>query len=290
MTIPSTNIFLENWDTLPNELKLHILCHAVYSKRFIRSYDFLPYNIPLYLLLSITVLKNMVMEAFYGNNLMYIIRSCEHPLREDMDILRYPSAFVAPFVRQLRIFSCGTLSIRKMTIWAKIADGTLRFKNLCILYISTSGTNHSEHGSDFLDALRNFPQMAFPTRQLQVEYWRPEYANTREFDQDNIAAPFLEKFTLRSDQPVHELWTRYYWYTNGERSRDDLISSYCQGDGSKTKRRMVQRALSSELPGPEVRSVWHGVTAVCVCVSLIVCLPLKDYKTHYYHLFVFSYC
>jgi hypothetical protein len=45
MTIPSTNTFLENWDTLPNELKLHILCHAVYSKRFIRSYDFLPYEV-----------------------------------------------------------------------------------------------------------------------------------------------------------------------------------------------------------------------------------------------------
>jgi hypothetical protein len=194
MTIPSANTFLENWNTLPNELKLHILCHAVYSKTYVRSYDFLPSNdIPhdhpnsrvkmiretLYPLLSIPALKNMVMEAFYGNNVIYMIRSCEYPLREDIDVLRYPPTLVAPFVRQLRIFGCGTLSIRKMNIWAKIADGTFGFKNLRTLHISTSGSNHSDNESAFLNALRDFPRMAFPTRQLQVEYLVLWYAYHR---------------------------------------------------------------------------------------------------------------
>jgi hypothetical protein len=43
-------------------------------------------------------------------------------------------------------------------------------------------------------------------------------------------------------------------------------------------------AQSSELSGPEVRSVWYRVAALYVCVGLIVCLPSKDYKTRYYHM------
>jgi hypothetical protein len=44
MTPRPEKTFFDNWNTLPDELKLHVLGFALWSKSTIRSHDFLPYE------------------------------------------------------------------------------------------------------------------------------------------------------------------------------------------------------------------------------------------------------
>jgi hypothetical protein len=229
-----------------------------------------------YSLLSIPLLKDMVMEAFYRSNIILMAREPDHPLAEKMNVIRYPPASVAPLVRHLKILEirAGDMCMRKMTFWRKIADGTLGFKNLRILQFFIPGVTVKENKKGFEDALRDFPPMAFHTHRLKVEYWRLEYAHTLEYDLDETVTPLLEKFTLKAEKPVNERWTRFYIYSNGERSKnvqqfpaperdsESLSTRYTVKTMSLRPKEMWYKEHTQLSPGPEVRSPW------CVLMAL----------------------
>jgi hypothetical protein len=83
-----------------------------------------------YSLLSIPLLKDMVMEAFYRSNIILMAREPDHPLAEEMNVIRYSPASVAPLVRHLKILEirAGDMCMRKMTFRRKIADGNFGFQ------------------------------------------------------------------------------------------------------------------------------------------------------------------
>jgi hypothetical protein len=192
----------------------------------------------------------MVMEAFYGNNTTVIARNIEHPLCEAMNVIRYPPASVASYVRQLRyIDACsGDMCMRKMLLFAKIGDGTLGSKNLRTLDIIIGGCANTDNESTFNDALRDFPPMAFPTRQLRIEYSRWECNNTRRFGMDDTVAPLLEKFTLQAGRPVYEMWTRFYRYMNDERFKNvkEFPAPERDSDATSIRCTVKEMALRSE--------------------------------------------
>jgi hypothetical protein len=146
-----------------------------------------------------------------------------------------------------------------MTHWAKIADGTLGFKNLRTLNIYFGGLDCSDGSDDqpaFLDALWDFPQMDFPTRQLRVEFHCWEVPHNREYDQDDIVTPLLEKFTLKTDKPIHELWTRFYMYENAEISGNVKQFPAPERDSEKVSTRFTVKAMA--LNPKEEWYKWHS--------------------------------
>jgi hypothetical protein len=200
----------------------------------------------LYPLLSIPVLKDMVMEAFYGGNIILMARDPDHPLTEDMNVIRYPPASVSPLVRYTRMLDicAGDVCMRKMTFWRKIADGTFGFQEPAHLALLHPGVTHRENEKAFEDALQDFPPMAFHTHQLKVEYWRVEYVDAQEYDLDETVIPLLEKFTLKADKPVHELRTRFYKHINGERSKNFQQFPAPERDPDSHSTRYTVKAMS----------------------------------------------
>jgi hypothetical protein len=123
----------------------------------------------------------MVIEAFYGHNTVFVVRSHLHLIIEDINVIRYPPALVAPFVRHLRVHppivpKTKDLGMQKMAFLAKIADGTLGFKNLHTLFIAMHAIfSKDTDQKDLLDALQSAAPMRLPTRQLRSECARIEY-------------------------------------------------------------------------------------------------------------------
>jgi len=215
----SSTTFFNGWRSLPDELKLQILEHALPAKYTYCEYHFRRWDHSgfyedanfnrLYLLLSIPELKEMVLEAFYSQNTILI---------EQGNIYgptTWPPNEVRSHVRRLRI-DIRTSKLPMLDLLNKIANGLGGFGNLHHLKLRLNGGMvEYQHGA-IIDAIENMDPITFPARVLEVRYlhdicskWIDGYGDGTECDPTEML--WLSKFTIHGGQEkVKVQLERYY--------------------------------------------------------------------------------
>jgi hypothetical protein len=216
--------FLRGFRSLPDELKLMVLKHAVRTDIAIVSYLFLDddflLDVPewrdvkdllrntVFPLLSIPKLKGFVKEVFYGENLMLIARQGNRPRVEEKGVIRYPPPSVAPLVRHIRWLTVNSkdisLNLQKLVLVSRLADGTLGFKDLKSVSINNNKIPDGDRDA-FRKQLQALGKIKFPTRLLRIEsvIYLDDDATV-----DDLELPLLETIDLQGDGPREECWQR----------------------------------------------------------------------------------
>jgi hypothetical protein len=167
--------FLRGWNTLPDEMKLHILKYTVpsdytyYASHFQRDGGYRSYKALsalekiVYPLLSIDEIKGLVLEAFYSQNTMAIKYGVPDDRVEYQRLLKSPLArrfgllavkrvgshvgrvtmYLPPlpinnFVRHLKIY-IACCDVQALDFLARLAEGKLGFKRLRSVHIVLQG-------------------------------------------------------------------------------------------------------------------------------------------------------
>ena len=214
----ATSRFLAGWNSLPDELKLHILKYTVPSGNYYQALDF--NNIEprlrriVYPLMSCPEIKGLVMEAFYGQNTLTIKHTPYVFIDPQDDVIHYPPPAVSGHVRHLHLHLYQP-GIRTFIIFFKIADGTLGFPHLHSIHIDIEGGPPRYHQvKDWIAsqvAFRNYlgavGKVEFSARTLMVKYNHDGSGLV-----DDMDLPVLEKFNLRAEGgKVQKKVVRYYF-------------------------------------------------------------------------------
>jgi hypothetical protein len=261
--------FLHGFHSLPDELKLTVLQHAVHTDMPIISYlfltdDYMP-NVPQWVevnkllretvfpLFSIPELRGIAMEAFYGRNLMLIARSENHPQVEDKNIIRYPPPSVAPLVRHIRWVTATSFNNSnppKLSFMTRIADGTLGFENLKSVSININTSKIAQGDRDaFKQQLQAVSKIELPTRLLRIESVIPVEDDATV---DELELPLLENIGIQGRSRREECWQRFHWFNRGE-TRSENVAAFLPRSPPEMRARVTIKSMSLRS-----NSTWHG--------------------------------
>lgn len=206
-----TNLFLQHWRGLPNDLKLYVLEFVLCSKGVVVARDFgtePPMRTDsarqvrhfLFPLMSIHGLKSFVLTAFYSTNVTLGWYENFHRRNPDTMLLPPPSA--RPLIRHLKAhLSC--INAGGFEYLAAIADGTLGFGKMKSMHLFIMGLRYDLTSSPrdqhkaFMDHLEKMEVLKFDSRDLLIECVHDSSYDYVLGLEDPSKAPIMAKFSLK---------------------------------------------------------------------------------------------